>query len=139
MSAPPCPDRPIPCIPFSQLAPRPLSWLWPSVLPRGKLVLLQGDPGLGKSLLALDLCARLTTGRPWPDGSPAPEPANVLVLNAEDGTADTVRPRLLSLGADPKRAFIYDPDDEDSGEPLRLPSQADRLGRLLAQTAPRLV
>ena len=48
----------------------------------------------GQSLVALDLCARLTTGRPLPDGAPALEPSNVIVFNGEDGAADTVAPRL---------------------------------------------
>ena len=69
-------------------------WLWPKRLASGMLAMLDGDPGMGKSLLTLDLCARLTTGRPWPDGTPSPEPASVIVLNGEDGAADVIRPRL---------------------------------------------
>ena len=139
MSAPPCPDRPIPCIAFSQLAPCPLAWLWPSILPRGKLVLLEGDPGLGKSLLALDLCARLTTGRPWPDGSPGPGPANVLVLGAEDGLQDTVLPRLRALQADLDRVFTLHPEDPDAAEPLAFPAHTDRLEAALKRTHAALV
>src|SRR5262245_65063804 len=50
----------------SQLAPRPVAWLWPGRLALGKLAILDGDPGLGKSLVTLDLCARLSTGQPFP-------------------------------------------------------------------------
>ena len=67
------------------LEPREVEWLWPGWLPAGKLALVDGDPGLGKSLLTLDLCARLSTGRPMPDGSSGPGPVNTLILNAEDG------------------------------------------------------
>src|SRR5205814_1602918 len=67
----------------SELEARACSWLWPGRLALGKLAILDGDPGLGKSLLALDLCARVSTGRPLPDGQPGPGPANVLVLEAE--------------------------------------------------------
>src|SRR5690348_9663517 len=55
-----------------QLVPRPRCWLWPHRLALGELALLEGDPGLGKSVLLLDLCARLTTGRPCPDNAPGP-------------------------------------------------------------------
>src|SRR3954451_19327422 len=93
---------------ISQLAVRPVSWLWPGRLARGKLAILDGDPGLGKSLLALDLCARLSTGSPFPDGGTGPGPACSLVLNAEDGAEDTIRPRLAALGADLDRVFVWD-------------------------------
>src|SRR5262245_26580611 len=104
--------------PISRLNRQPLSWLWPNRLAEGKLAMLDGDPGLGKSLLALDLCARLTTGRPFPDDSPAPDPAAALLLSAEDGEQDTTRPRLQALGADLDRVFVLRPDDV-LGRPLR--------------------
>src|SRR5262245_8087084 len=85
------------------LVPEPLFWLWLWRLARGKLAVLEGDPGLGKSLVALDLCARLSRGLPFPDGAPSPGPCNCLVLSAEDGAADTVRARLAGLGADLER------------------------------------
>src|SRR5436305_5388113 len=100
MSASPPDDLPSRLRPASQLAPGPVSWLWPGRLALGKLAILDGDPGLGKSLSTLDLCARLSTGRPFPDGSPGPGPANSLILNGEDGAEDTIVPRLQALGAD---------------------------------------
>jgi hypothetical protein len=101
--------------------------------------MLEGDPGLGKSFLTLDLCARLSTGRPWPDGSPGPGPPNALVLNGEDGPADTTRSRLHALGADLGRVFVPDPEGIDAGAPLRFPSQLALLDRALEQTQARLV
>src|SRR5437868_6274486 len=65
--------------------PRPVDWLWPGRLALGHLAVLEGDPGLGKSFVALDLCARLSTGRPWPDGAAPLAPATSVVLNGEDG------------------------------------------------------
>src|SRR5437762_11065570 len=106
--------------PISQLTPRPVTWLWPGRLALGKLAMLDGDPGLGKSLLALDLCARLSTGRPFPDGSSGPGASAAIILNAEDGEEDTTRPRLQALGADLERLFVLHPE-EDAGQPLRLP------------------
>jgi hypothetical protein len=124
--------------PANQLPHRAVSWLWPGWLALGKLALLDGDPGLGKSLLTLDLCARLSTGRPFPDGSPAPAPANCVVLNGEDGAADTIGPRLEALGADLGRVFVLDHDD-DLSAPLQLPAQTAALEEVVAQTQARLV
>jgi hypothetical protein len=80
----------------------PVRWLWPGRLPLGKLVVLDGDPGLGKSALTLDLAARVSAHRPMPDGAAADldGPAGVVRLSAEDGLADTIRPRLEAAGAD---------------------------------------
>jgi hypothetical protein len=126
-------------LPVSQLVTRPLSWLWPGRLAFGKLAILEGDPGLGKSFIALDLAARLTTGRPLPDGSPGPGPGNVIILNGEDGAEDTIRPRLQALGADLDRVFIMDRDDDEAGEPLRLPADTKALDEALTRTGARLV
>ncbi len=125
--------------PISELTPQPVDWLWPGRLALGKLAMLDGDPGLGKSLLALDLSARLSTGRPFPDDSPPPAVGNVIVLNAEDGERDTTRPRLLALGADLDRVFVLRTDDTDLGPPLRLPGQLSLLETALTRTAARLV
>ena len=65
---------------------RRVSWLWPSWLPLGKHVLLDGDPGMGKSLLCLDLAARVSTGGSMPDGSQVAR-RPVAILSAEDDTA----------------------------------------------------
>jgi RecA-family ATPase len=97
----------MPITPANQVVAQPVSWLWRGHIPLGKLVILDGDPDLGKSLLALDLCARLSTGRPFPDGGPSPGPANALVLSAEDTAADTIVPRLHRLGADMQRVFVW--------------------------------
>jgi hypothetical protein len=54
---------------FSELAPRKVRWLWPDRIPLGRITLLVSDPGLGKSLLALDIAARVSRGSPWPDAN----------------------------------------------------------------------
>src|SRR5207245_5256733 len=96
----------------NQVVARPVSWLWQDRIPLGKLVLLEGDPDLGKSLIALDLCARLSTGRPFADGQGGGEPANALVLSGEDAAADTIVPRLRRLGADLQRVFVWQRHEE---------------------------
>jgi AAA domain len=76
-----------------------VEWLWDRRIPLGKLTLISGDPGLGKSLMTLDLAARITRGRRMPDNSPGFD-GNVVILSAEDGLGDTIRPRLEVAGAD---------------------------------------
>ena len=93
---------------LADVHPEVLTWLWPSRLPCGKLTLLVGDPGLGKSLVALDIAARVTRGADWPDGKSAAPQGSVLLLNGEDGLGDTVIPRLRALGADLTRVHIVE-------------------------------
>jgi hypothetical protein len=137
MSAPPPPALPV--RPVSDLDPRPVEWLWPGRLAVGKLAMLDGDPGMGKSFVTLDLCARLSTGHPWPDGSASPGAWPSLVLQAEDDHHDTLRPRLQALGADMARVFSPDGDDPLAAAPLRLPSGLPALDGALARTGARLL
>lgn len=89
---------------LSDVQPEPVAWLWPGRIALGKVTLIAGDPGLGKSLVTLDLAARVSTGAAWPDrpGELA-EPGGVVLLSAEDAIADTIRPRLDAAGADVAR------------------------------------
>lgn len=96
---------------FVQLAdvePTDVYWLWQKRVPLGKITMLDGDPGLGKSTLTADLAARVTTGAAMPDGTTGDidGPACVLLLSAEDGPEDTIRPRLDAAGADIKRVAM---------------------------------
>ena len=77
-----------------------LEWLWPNRVPLGKLTLLSGDPGLGKSFVTCDMASRVSTGTAWPDDSTAQPVGSVIVFNCEDGLADTIRPRIERAGAD---------------------------------------
>lgn len=82
----------------------PIDWLWEGRIAKGKVSMIVGDPGLGKSFLTVDLAARVSTGRPWPDQpGQAREPASVILFNAEDDLGDTIKPRLLAAGADVTR------------------------------------
>ena len=86
-----------------------LDWLWPGRIPLGKLTLLAGDPGLGKSLVTLDIAARVSTGRPWPDCPLLAQPVGeVLLFNSEDGLEDTTAPRLDKAGADDTRIIAVE-------------------------------
>lgn len=125
--------------PVSQLTLRPIEWLWPGRLALGKLAILDGDPGLGKSLAMLDLCARLTTGQSFPDDQPISVMSNALILNGEDADEDTIRPRLQALGADLDRVFVLHRAGNDCDEPLRFPGHLSLLDEALTRTRARLV
>ncbi len=120
--------------PISAVVLRPVEWLWPGHLALGTLAMLEGDPDLGKTYLLLDLCARLSSGQPFPDGAASPGPANSLLLCAEDNEADTLAPRLAALGADPARVFVWPCES-----PASFPSQSTVLDDMLIQTDARLV
>jgi hypothetical protein len=121
----------------SDLEPQPVDWLWPGRLALGKLAILDGDPGLGKSLVTLDLCARLSTGRPFPDGSAGPGAGTAIVVNGEDNDRDTTRPRLQALGADLERVFVF--RRANTAVPLCLPEHTALLDEALARTGARLL
>jgi putative DNA primase/helicase len=90
---------------LSDVQPEAVEWLWPGRYARGKITLIDGDPGQGKSVLTTDTAARVTTGKDWPDGQPCRIRGSVLLLGAEDGLADTVRPRLDAAGADTDQVY----------------------------------
>lgn len=87
---------------FSNVSKSDVDWLWYPFIPCGKITILQGDPGGGKSTLMLDLIGKLTTGRALPDGRKL-EPINVIYQCSEDGLADTIKPRLEKANADCNR------------------------------------
>lgn len=101
---------------MSDVESQPLAWLWPGRIPLGKLTLLAGDPGLGKSFLTCDIAARISTGAGWPDGAAGGEVGSVIMLNCEDDAADTIRPRLDAAGADLSRVFVLDGIDEAASD-----------------------
>jgi hypothetical protein len=100
---------------LADVRPEPVRWLWPGRIPLGKLTILDGDPDVGKSLLTLDIAARVSRGGAFPDGSPCTV-GSVVVLNAEDGVADTVVPRLQAAGADMSRIHTIRVIPQPSGD-----------------------
>jgi putative DNA primase/helicase len=89
----------------SDVTQKVVQWLWLNRIARGKLTLIAGDPGLGKSQIGIDLIARLTTGAAWPDGSTAPV-GSCIVLASEDAADDTICPRLELAGANLEKVRI---------------------------------
>jgi hypothetical protein len=120
-----------------EVTPTLTRWLWPDYLPAGKLTLIDGDPGLGKSFLSLDVAARLSSGRPYPVGEGAFTLGKVLLITCEDGVADCIVPRLQALHANLNKVFTLDGCVADGSEfvapplfPRDLPLLRDVLDRL---------
>lgn len=90
----------------SDLKPEKLIWIWPGRIPEGKLVLLGGPPGLGKSQLTAFISAVVSNGGVWPCGEGSTSPGDVIFMSAEDGIQDTIVPRLMAAGADTCRVHI---------------------------------
>ncbi len=101
-------------VPLSKVLTTQVRWLWDGYIPLGKLTVIDGNPGTGKTAIALDLCAKVTAGRPMPDGRFPSFEGNqpVIYLSAEDGAGDTIKPRLLAAGGDDRFAFVPEPDRE---------------------------
>lgn len=105
----------------SQIEAKPIDWLWKGWLPRGGITLLEGDPGLGKSLLFCHIAADVTRGRALPRMDRRQEPGDVLILSAEDDIERTLTPRLIAAGADLSRVHFWEGIDIGTDDLLRLP------------------
>ena len=117
---------------YSSVVERPVSWLWYPYIPYGKITVLQGDPGEGKSTFVLNLTARLTCGGEIPDHTGFFTAQTVIYQCAEDGLADTVKPRLLQAGADcDKVIFIRDEDQPLALDDKRIEDCIERSGAKL--------
>lgn len=120
----------------NDVVPKKVHWIWTDRLAQGKLLVLSGSPGQGKSQLGCYLSARISNGDPWVDGGVAPK-GRTIVLSSEDGIQDTMVPRLMAAGADRskieflratidpsgnkrRRAFSLQVDLDDLGERVRL-------------------
>lgn len=103
-AAPSSADGPV-LINLGDVAPEMVTWTWPQRVARGKLTVLIGEVGTGKTRVTIDMTSRSTRRLPWPDGGEAPE-GDVLMLTSEDGLADTVRPIVDRQGGDPSRVHV---------------------------------
>lgn len=125
---------------MSEIQSERLSWLWPGRIPAGKLVVVDGDPGLGKTTLALDIAARISRGHAMPDGTGGGEPAGIVIMSAEDGPGDTIRPRLEAAGANlEKILFLADCPDDQGGHPPVLPDDLPWIEKAIERVAAELV
>lgn len=119
---------------------KPTTWRWPLFLPRGMLIGWGGDPGLGKSTMAYTIAAAISNGSclPGDDGQEKYEPANVVILSAEDDISKTIRPRLRVAGADMKRIKIISALTSTS-QPVSFPQHLTQLAELVRETQAALV
>lgn len=125
---------------MSNVQSRRVEWLWEKRLPLGKIVTLDGMPGLGKSTMTLDITARVSTGRPMPGATTGRAPANVVLMSAEDGIEDTIKPRLDAAGADTTRIVVWDSVTGNRGDgPPVIPDDLDRLQEIIEEERARLV
>lgn len=126
---------------LSDVTPSAMRWLWPGRVPFGKVTVLDGDPGLGKSLLSLDLAARTSTARPMPDGafSDLSDPAGVVILSAEDDLSDTIRPRLEAAGADLSRIVALTAAHDTADTRLPMLSDLDAIRQAIVQVSAKLL
>jgi hypothetical protein len=134
-------------VPMSEVVAEEIRWLWDSRMPYGKITILDGDPGLGKSMVAMDIVARVSTGRELPDGTlgtvgnvgtlgTVGTLGGVVYMTAEDGLADTVRPRLDAAGADASKILALNTYKDD---PITLPSHLYLLERAIGMVSAKLV
>ncbi len=118
---------------YSNIRESEVEWLWYPYIPYGKVTLLQGDPGEGKSTFAIHLASLLSNGKDMPDGYKTKEAINVVYQCAEDGLYDTIKPRLLSANADcEKMIHIIDNDDE-------LTLDDSRIEKVISKSSARLI
>ena len=110
-----------------------VEFLWYPYIPYGKITIIQGDPGEGKTTAVLRIAALLTKGEKLPEDDQEREPVNVIYQTAEDGLGDTIKPRLLAAGADCSRVMVIDDNDR------ALTMMDARLEEAIIQTKARLV
>jgi putative DNA primase/helicase len=119
-----------------EIAARAVEWLWPGRIARGKLTLFGGDPGLGKSQVLLFIAATFSNGGYWPcDEGRAPR-GHVIILSAEDGEDDTIKPRLMAAGADCSKVHMVSAVREGGDRKMfNLQRDLDLLEKLISNLA----
>lgn len=120
-------------IQMSNVEVEQVHWVWYPYIPYGKITVVQGDPGEGKTTFVLALIALLTQGKPLPEEENGTEPINVIYQTAEDGLADTIKPRLLSVGADCERVLVIDENE------IELTLSDERLEQAIRQSGAKVI
>jgi len=98
---------------MSEVEATAVHWLWYPYIPFGKITVIQGDPGDGKTTVVLAIAAAVTTGAALPESKAAAEAMSVIFQTAEDGLGDTVKPRLVQSGADCGRVIVIDESEKE--------------------------
>ena len=118
---------------FASITVKKVDWLWHPFIPYGKVTIIQGDPGDGKTTLILNIAALLSNGLPMPDADDDnTDSIKTIYQSAEDGIADTIKPRLMSAGADcSKIAFIDEGEETLTLNDPRIESAINKMGARL--------
>ncbi len=98
---------------MNEVQAEPVRWLWYPYIPYGKITVIQGDPGDGKTTVVLAIAAAVTTGAALPETGKSVPPMSVIFQTAEDGLGDTVKPRLVQSGADCSRVLVIDESEKE--------------------------
>lgn len=106
-------NTPLKLINMDEVTTVPVKWLWKPYIPLGKITIIQGDPGEGKTTLALAVTAALSCGKMLPGDTEPREPMNIIYQTAEDGLADTIKPRLEAANADCSHILVIDESKEE--------------------------
>ncbi|MCL2035043.1 MAG: AAA family ATPase [Oscillospiraceae bacterium] len=117
---------------MSEVEATKINWLWYPYIPFGKITMVQGDPGDGKTTTVLAVAAAVTMGSALPESKATAEPMSVIFQTAEDGLGDTVKPRLVRSGADCGRVIVIDESEKE------LSLSDARIEQAIAQTGARL-
>lgn len=118
---------------MSDIETEQVQWLWYPFIPYRKITIIQGDPGEGKTSFVLAMIALLTTGKPLPENKTVAEAIRVIYQSAEDGLADTIKPRLETSGADCSRILVIDESDKE------LTLCDERLEQAVQETGAKLI
>ena len=118
---------------MSEVESQEVKWLWYPFIPYGKLTIIQGDPGDGKTTLVLNIAAKLSKGECLDSDMDVQEPVSVIYQTAEDGLADTVKPRLEIAGTDCEKILVIDESDKS------LSMADERLEEALAKTEAKVL
>jgi len=120
-------------IKMSSVEVEQVKWIWCPYIPCGKVTIIQGDPGEGKTTFVLAMVALLTKGEPLLESEAGSEPINVIYQTAEDGLADTIKPRLLAAGTNCEKVLVIDESEAE------LTLSDKRLEQAIKETGAKLI
>ncbi len=116
---------------FEEIEMIPIAWLWDKRIALGKISMIAGEPGLGKSQISAYLASQVSNGSRWPDTDINAPQGNVIILSAEDDPSDTIKPRLIAIGANLKHCHFIQPAMQGNKKSFCLDEDLERLEKLM--------
>ena len=110
------PQRTLDIVCLADVQTKQIEWLWPGRIAKGKVTVVAGHPGIGKSMAGIDIAARISTGATWPCGEGIAPKGSVIILTTEDDAADTIKPRILAAGGDASKVHHIQGVKEADGQ-----------------------